>query len=154
MTELIVGFSVGGALLVMMALGIVLSALIPSSSDRWSKRYFITLFSLMFLCSVSCFLALTFWYDPHMAAADRVVYFFESVLLSSLMVLPTVYLLHCCGESFKSSALPKAVAVLSAVFFAMRSLRSSQMPFTASRRTISITAARCSRCWCSRLSSS
>ncbi len=34
MTELIVGFSVGGALLVMMALGIVLSALIPSSSDR------------------------------------------------------------------------------------------------------------------------
>ncbi len=54
-----------------------------------------------------------------MAAADRVVYFFESVLLSSLMVLPTVYLLHSCGESFKSSALPKAVAVLSAVFFAM-----------------------------------
>ena len=119
MTELTVLFSVGGALLVMMALGIVLSALIPFSSDRWSKRYFITLFSLMFLCSVSCFLALTFWYDPHMAAANRVVYFFESVLLSSLMVLPTVYLLHCCGESFKSSALPKAVAVLSAVFFAM-----------------------------------
>ena len=118
MTEIIAGFSFGGALLVMMALGIALSASIPAI-DRWSKRYFITLFSLLFLCSVSCFLALIFWYDPRMAIADRVVYFFESIFLSSLMILPTIFLLHCCDEGLQSSALPKAVAALWVVFFAM-----------------------------------
>ena len=118
MTEMIAGFSIGGALLVMMALGIAVSASIPAI-DRWSKRYFITLFSLLFLCSVSCFLALIFWYDPRMAAANRVVYFFESIFLSSLMILPTIFLLHCCDESLQSSALPKAVAALWVVFFAI-----------------------------------
>ena len=118
MTEMIAGFSFGGALLVMMALGIAVSASIPAI-DRWSKRYFITLFSLLFLCSVSCFLALIFWYDPRMAAANRVVYFFESIFLSSLMILPTIFLLHCCDESLQSSALPKAVAALWVVFFAI-----------------------------------
>ncbi len=118
MTEMIAGFSIGGALLVMMALGIAVSASIPAI-DRWSKRYFITLFSLLFLCSVSCFLALIFWYDPRMAIADRVVYFFESIFLSSLMILPTIFLLHCCDERFQSGALPKAVAALWVLFFAM-----------------------------------
>ena len=118
MTEIIFAFSVGGALLVMMALGIAFSALI-SASDRWSKRYFIALFSLLFLCSLSCYLAMIFWYDPNMAAVERVVYFFESVCLSSLVVLPTVFLLHCCGEDVRRSGLTKAVSVLWSVYFVM-----------------------------------
>ena len=118
MTEIIFAFSVGGALLVMMALGIAFSALI-SASDRWSKRYFIALFSLLFLCSLSCYLAMIFWYDPNMAAVERVVYFFESVCLSSLVVLPTVFLLHCCGENVRRSGLTKAVSVLWSVYFVM-----------------------------------
>ena len=92
MAEIVFFFSVGGALLVMMALGIALSALI-SASDRWSKRYFIALFSLLFLCSLICYLAMIFLYDPDKAAVERVVYFFEAVSLSSLLVLPTVFLL-------------------------------------------------------------
>jgi len=56
----ILGFSLGGAILVTMAFGIAFSLFIPSL-DRWSKRYFITLFSLLLLCTVTCFLALIFW---------------------------------------------------------------------------------------------
>ena len=121
MSEMILGFSIGGALLVMMLLGIALSALIPAS-DKWSKRYFIAFFTLLFLCSVCCYLALILWYDPNMAAAERVVYFFESLCLSSLMVLPTVFLLHCCGESIKSAkhlVLTKAVTALWCVYYVM-----------------------------------
>ena len=47
------GFSIAGAIIITMALGIVLSAFMPL--DRWSKRYFIAMFSLMFLLSVFCF---------------------------------------------------------------------------------------------------
>ena len=118
MAEIVFFFSVGGALLVMMALGIALSALI-SASDRWSKRYFIALFSLLFLCSLICYLAMIFWYDPDKAAVERVVYFFESVSLSSLMVLPTVFLLHYCGENAWRSVLTKTVSALWSVYFVM-----------------------------------
>ena len=118
MLEIILGFSIGGALVAMMAIGIVLSALIPVG-DRWSKRYFIVFFSLLFLCSVSCYCALIFWYSPNMAAVERIVYFVESLFLSTLMVLPTVFLLHCCGESVGSNPLFRTSAALWGEYFVL-----------------------------------
>ena len=118
MTEMNIGFAIGGALLVMMALGIALSAMIPAI-DRWNKLYFVIFFSLLFQCSASCFFALIFWEDPRMAAAERIVYFFESLFLSSLMILPTVFLLRCCNEKLKNSILAKAVIAVWIVFFVM-----------------------------------
>ena len=109
-------YSIGGAMLVMMALGIVLSAVMPAL-DRWSKRYFITLFTLLFLCAVSCYLALIFYNDPTMAVAEVIVYFFESLLLSVPIVMPTIFLLHCCGEDIKTSKLFKIVTALLCVYF-------------------------------------
>ena len=114
----ILDFSLAGGLLVMMTIGIAFSAIMPAL-DRWNRRYFIILFSLFLLCTVSCFLALLFWDNPAMAAVERVVYFFESVCLSSLMVLPTVFLLHCCGENSRHSVLTKAVSALWSVYFVM-----------------------------------
>lgn len=114
MTEVIVSYSILGALLIMMALGIVFSAMMPVT-DRWSRRYFVTLFSLLLIGSVTCFLATLFWEDPRMATAERIVYFFEGLSLSSLMFMPTVFLLHSCGENLKSSLLFKVVAALLAV---------------------------------------
>lgn len=107
----IAGFSLGGAMLVIMAAGVAFAALIPTL-DRWSKRFFVTLFSLLFLCTVTCFFALVFWYDPTKAAAERIVYFFQSLFLSSLMFMPTVFLLHSSKESIKSSALFRLVMAL------------------------------------------
>ena len=114
----ILGFSLGGAILVTMAFGIAFSLFIPSL-DRWSKRYFITLFSLLLLCTVTCFLALLFWYDPTKATMEKVVYFFESLLLSVPIFMPTVFLLHCSREKLKRNPLFTAVMALFGAYFVM-----------------------------------
>ena len=43
----IVDYLLAGALMVMMAIGVAFSAFMPAL-DRWNKRYFIILFSLLF----------------------------------------------------------------------------------------------------------
>ena len=113
--EYIIDYMLAGALLVMMAIGITLSAFMPAL-DRWNKRYFITLFSLLFLCTVTCFFALIFWKDPTKALQARIVYQFEGLLLSTPIFMPTPFLLHSCGESFKSSPLFKLVMALQGVY--------------------------------------
>ena len=114
----LLGFSLVGAILVIMALGIVLSAVIPTL-DKWSKKYFITLFSLLFLCAVSCLFALIFWYDPTKAVAERIIYFFESLFLSVPIFMPTFFLLHCSHEKAKRNLLFSAVMALLAAFLIM-----------------------------------
>ena len=79
-------YSLSGALLVMMLLGITFSAFMPTL-DRWNKRYFITLFSLLFVCTVTCFLALIFWENPTMAEAAKIVYLFEGLVILGIYVL-------------------------------------------------------------------
>ena len=87
----IVYFTLSGAIIVTMAFGIAVSFFIPSL-DQWSKRYFTTLFSLLFLCAISCFLELIFYNDPTKATTQKVVYFFESLLLSVPIFMPTIFL--------------------------------------------------------------
>ena len=118
MTYLIVSYSILGAMLVMMMLGIGFSATLPAT-NRWSKRYFILLFSLLLICSVTCFLATLFWEDVSMSFAERIVYFFEAMSLSVTMVFPTVFLLHSCGEKIKTSPLFNAALALWILCFIM-----------------------------------
>ena len=110
------GFSFAGAIIILMALGIVLSAIIPTL-DKWNKRYFIALFSLMFLCAVTCLLALLFWYDSTMALAAKTVYAFEDIFLSTAIFMPTLLVLHSAGESAKRSLLFKIVSALMVAYF-------------------------------------
>ena len=110
------GFTLIGAIIITMALGIVLSASMPAL-DKWSKRYFIVLFSLMLMCSVSCFLALVFWYDPSMSVASRIVYFFEDMFLMTPVFMPTIFILHYSGERIKNSILFWLVTAVLGVFF-------------------------------------
>ncbi|MBQ6419501.1 MAG: histidine kinase [Clostridia bacterium] len=112
----IIAFSLGGANIITMALGIVLSVFLPAL-ERWSKRYFIALFSLMFLCAVVCFLALIFWYDPSKAVASRIIYLFEGLLLATPIYAPTLFLLHYSGEKIKSSVLFWLVTTVLGLYF-------------------------------------
>lgn len=116
MTQPIVSYSILGALLIMMLLGIAFSIFMPVT-DRWSKRYFVILFSLLLGCSVICFLATLFWEDPRMATAEMIIYLFESLFLLTLMIMPTFFLLHSCGEPIGSSPLTKAVMTLWTISF-------------------------------------
>lgn len=114
----VVYFTLSGAIIVTMAFGIAVSFFIPSL-DQWSKRYFTTLFSLLFLCAISCFLELIFYNDPTKATTQKVVYFFESLLLSVPIFMPTILLLHCSREKIKSSPLFLPVMILLVIYFAL-----------------------------------
>ncbi len=111
----VVCYSLCGALMLLMALGIALSAFMPAL-DRWSKRYLITLFSLLLMSVTVLFIDLLVYSDPEMAAAERIVCFLEFLLISSLIFMPTIFLLHCCGESIKESLLFKTVMALWGVY--------------------------------------
>ena len=113
----IVDYLLVGALLTMMAIGIALSSFMPAL-DKWNKRFFITLFSLLFLCAVTCLLDLIFYDDPTKAATERVVYIFESLFMAVPIFMPTIFLLHCLHEKVKRNVLFYAMAALLCVYFA------------------------------------
>ena len=118
----LIGFTIVGALIITMTLGIVLTVFIPAL-DRWSKRYFIALFSLMFLCAVTCFLALIFWYDPSKAVASTIIYLFEGVFLVTPVFMPTLFLLHYSGEKIKTSVLFRLVTAVLGIYFIIRTMK-------------------------------
>ena len=111
-------YVMAGAMMVMMVIGIAFSAAMPAL-DRWSKRYFIALFSLLFLCTVICFCAVIFWEDPTKATAARLVYLFEGLLLSTPIYMPTLFLLHFSGEDLRESLLFRIVTALLGVHVIM-----------------------------------
>ena len=112
-----VDYLLAGALLVMMAIGIAFSAYMPAL-NKWNKRYFLTLFSLLFLCAVTCLLSLIFYDDPTKAATERVIYIVESLFISVPIFMPTIFLLHCSHEKVKRSVLFYAMTALLCVYFA------------------------------------
>ena len=112
-----VEYILAGALLVMMAIGITFSASMPAL-DKWNKRYFITLFSLLFLCAVTCLLSLIFYEDPTKTATERVIYFFGSMFMAVPIFMPTFFLLHCSREKLKRNILFSAMTVLLGAYFA------------------------------------
>ena len=111
----IVYFTLSGAIIVTMVFGIALSFFLPSL-NKWSKRYFVTLFSLLFLCAVTCFLGLLFYGDPTKATVERVIYFFESLLILVPIFMPTIFLLHSSHEKIKGNTLFYTAMALSGVY--------------------------------------
>ena len=111
----IVVYTLGGALLMMMAVGIALSALLPAL-DRWSKRYFITLFSLLLLYVIAMFVDTIIYKDPKMAAVENVIYITEYLFFSVLTLMPILLLLHRGSESIKNSELFRTVVALWIIF--------------------------------------
>jgi len=111
----IISYSTGGALLLMMMVGIAFSAFMPAL-DRWSKRFFITLFSILLLYVVAIFIDMIIYTDPNMATAEKVIVILEYLFFSSLTPMPMFFLLHRCGESIKNSRLFRAVMTLWGIF--------------------------------------
>ena len=114
----IADFIMSGSMLTMMLFGIGLSVLVPSL-DRWSKRYFVSLFSLFFLCTLTCLIATIIWEDPTKATAARIIYIFEGMFLATPMYMPVFFLLHHCGENYKSSLLFQFVTALLGIYLVL-----------------------------------
>ena len=112
----VIGFSVIGAMLLMAVLGIVLAAVMPGM-DRWGRRFFVCFFAVLALCACSLFVDSIAEGVPAMAAVLKASAWLDSLLASVIVVMPTFYLLHCCGEDWRKSALLRVVLALWAVFF-------------------------------------
>ena len=106
----------GGALLLLVLLGLVVSANMPGM-DKWSRRFFIISFSVLVLSIAAFFIDLLVYADPDLALAERIVAFFETLLPTVLMPLLAAYILHCCRESWRSSTFFRAVLALWSVSF-------------------------------------
>ena len=104
-----------GALL-MMAQGLFVVSIIPVP-DRWSRRYFITVFTILVFYSASCLADTIVHMYPTMALAERIAVYFESLLSSLLMPMLTLHLLHSSGEDWRKSRLFRVVLALWCVYF-------------------------------------
>lgn len=108
-------YSIGGAMLLLMTLGILFSAFMPAF-DSWNRRYFIVLFSMLLLSVAAFFIDILIYRLPNVMAAEKVVVFFEFLTVSALIPMPTIMLLYWCGESKKHSALFIAEIALWCIF--------------------------------------
>ena len=105
-----------GAMLLLAVLGFGLATVMPSM-DRWSKHFFMQFFAIDVLMVCTLFVYPFSYGDPTMTSLLMAADFLGSVLPTTLMAMLTVYLLHCCGESWRNSALFKAVFAQWVVFF-------------------------------------
>ncbi len=111
----LLSYSICGAILIMMVIGMTFSAFMPAL-DRWSRYYFVTFFSLLFLYAVVLTIDMIIYSNLNMVAAERIVVIFEYLFFSVLMPMPILLLLHRCGENAKSSVLLRTVVALWAIF--------------------------------------
>ena len=112
----IVAISIGGALLLLMSIGIAFSALAPAL-DKWDRRYLIILFSIQLICVASCFVDAIAYENPEMVLLEKIIYFLGFFFLLPLMIMPTIFLTHKCGASVRSSPLFKIILGLSVIYF-------------------------------------
>lgn len=114
----IIAYSFGGASLLLMLISIALVTVVPTI-DRWSKNYLLTLFSLQLFCVILCFIDAIAYTQSSMALLEQVIYVFSFIFLLPLVVMPTIFLIHRCGESLKSSLLFKIVIAFSLAYLGL-----------------------------------
>ncbi len=113
-----IGFILIGASLMLALLGLGVAVIMPGT-DRWSRRFFTVYFSILALY-VSFSLAEEISYmRPEMRAAQNIILYLNTLLPAALLLMMTVYLLHCCGENRYCSPLFRIEAVLGGIFFIM-----------------------------------
>lgn len=111
-------YAISGAMLVMMSIGIAFSAFMPAL-DRWSRRYFITFFSVLLIYAGIISIDVMIYANPEMASLLKIIMILEYLCFSVLTVMPMPLLLHCCGEEQINSVLLRAEIMTWCVFCIM-----------------------------------
>ena len=114
-----------GATLLLSVTGLWFLAVMPGI-DRWSKRFFRSLFVLFIQLNLVGFSDSIAYSYPVPVWIMYLLIILESVLLSIAPLMMTAYLIHCCGEDVFSNKLFHAVLVLWGVFIALLAVS----PFT------------------------
>lgn len=97
-------FFVGGALLLLVLLGLVAASSFPTL-DKRSKLFFISSFSILIISIVAYVVDLFVFTNPNLAWVERIVAFIETILPSILMPLLTVYVLLCVKKNVLKSVI-------------------------------------------------
>ena len=105
-----------GAVLVSTLLTLWVAVIMPGT-NQWNKRFFIILFAVFVLCMIALFGDLLVYTDPSMALAERIIVYFEYLLLSIPMPMFTAYLLRTCKEDWRKSSLFRTVVALWGTYF-------------------------------------
>lgn len=104
-----------GASLLLSVIGLWFTAIMPGI-DRWSKRFFRSLFIIFVLLDIISFIDSITYNYPAPIWIMHLMLILETLLLSVALPMITIYLLHCCGENVRSSRLFHAVLSLWGVF--------------------------------------
>ncbi len=95
-------FFVGGALLLLVLLGLITSSVFPGL-DKRSKLFFISSFIVLALSIIAYVVDLSVYRNPNLAWVERIVSFVETFLPSVLMPLLTMYILFCSNKNIRKS---------------------------------------------------
>ena len=95
-------FFVGGALLLLVLLGLLVSLGFPGI-DKRSRLFFTASFSLLIISMTSYVIDLCVYTNPDLAWAGRVISFIETLTPSILMPILAVYVLTCCQKKASKS---------------------------------------------------
>lgn len=118
-------YFITGIALLLCVLGLWFTAIMPGI-DRWSKRFFLSYFTVLILCCLSGLLEVFFFPYSLPISVMYFVLILESLFLALPLPMLTFYLLHCCGENMRSSKLLHAVLLLLGVHFVQLAIT----PFT------------------------
>ena len=110
------GLGLNSAMLILTALGLGIAAIMPNT-DRPSKCFFVSLFATLLLCMVVALVDLLVYKNPSMTTVERIVSYFEYLLISIPMPMFTAYLLRTCGESCRKNFLLRTVIILWVIYF-------------------------------------
>ncbi len=93
--EYMVAYSLIGGMLALTAIGLRVAAIMPGT-ERWNRRFFMSLFATTMLLILSALIDTLVWDNPGMAAAERIAVYFEYLLISLIPPMFTAYLLRTC----------------------------------------------------------
>ena len=114
-TELL-AFGLIGAMLALTVTAMVVAAVMPGT-DRWNRRFFMSLFATIMLLMVSLLIDCLVWDNPGMATAEKIAAYLEYLFLSLPMPMFTAYLLHTCGERRQGSRLFRTAVAIWTFYF-------------------------------------
>lgn len=109
-------FFLGGALLLLVLLGLFVSVFLPGL-DKRSKAFFGSSFSVLVLSIIAYVVDLSVFTEPGFAWAGRIVSFIETLLPALLMPFLTAYILLRCGKTLRGSVSFWASLALCALLF-------------------------------------
>ncbi len=112
------GIAVSGMMVVLLGL---LMSVFGRYQEKWNRRFFVLLFSLL-IAYVGCDLLgqiTLLLLGPSAAPFSKIAVFGESFFSSLLMPMLAIYLLRCTGEGRRGSALLTAVGLLWLAYFTL-----------------------------------